>query len=447
MLVSSAHLIDAVRLAEGLAALRGRALAGLAEVTEATRAVLCEGDEVAVRYVTDHLVVGQALGSVPDTVPTVPLEVDLAAQCRALRLKREAQTRTLDLDLRKPNDQKRSRLFHRLRLLDIDWAAPSASQVRSTGTFRETWQLEWAPEFAVAIVEAAVWGTTVEAAATAKVVGGAPTSSLAELTAAVESSLLADLADAVHVLLRALEAKAALDADVHHLMAALPALVRAQRYGDVRETDTSALTEVSESMLIRICSSLPQAVAGMDDDGATALRGLVDKVHAAVLLLPSEERSAVSRDRWLTTLRSLVDRADVNGILLGRMVRHLHDASVLDDVPRRVERALSVGVPAAQKAGWVDGFFADGALLLIHDTELLGLLDGWVSGLDAQQFLDVLPLVRRTFGSFQPAERRSIAGRVQAGRRAAAGPTETTVDAERGRAALATVELILGVSR
>ena len=447
LLVSSAHLIDAVRLAESLAVLRNRPLAGLAEVTEATRAVLCEGDEVAVRFVTDHLVVGQALGSVPDTVPTVPLEADLAARCRSLRLKRESQSRTLDLDLRKANDQERSRLFHRLRLLDIDWAVPAASQVRSTGTFRETWQLEWAPEFAVAIVEAAVWGTTVEAAATAKVVDRAPAASLAELTVTVEGCLLADLPDAVRVLLQALEAKAALDVDVHHLMAALPALVRAQRYGDVRETDTSALAEVTRSMLVRICSSLPQAVASLDDDGALALRALVDKVHAAVLLLPAEEPSTVSRDRWLDTLRSLVDRADVNGLLLGRMVRLLHDASVLDDVPRRVERALSVGVPAAQKAGWVDGFFADGALLLVHDTELLGLLDAWVCGLDPQQFLDVLPLVRRTFGSFEPAERRSIAGRVRAGRRAAAEPVGTSLDAERGRAALATVELILGVSR
>ena len=44
--VSSAHVIEAVRLAEAVAAMRGRPLAGLAEVTEATRSVLCEGDEL-----------------------------------------------------------------------------------------------------------------------------------------------------------------------------------------------------------------------------------------------------------------------------------------------------------------------------------------------------------------------------------------------------------------
>ena len=98
--VSSAHVIEAVRLAETLAGLRRRPLAGLAEVTEATRAVLCDGDELAVRYVTDHLVVGQALGSVNRDVPTVPLEADLTRTCRTLRVRREAQVRFHDLDLR-----------------------------------------------------------------------------------------------------------------------------------------------------------------------------------------------------------------------------------------------------------------------------------------------------------------------------------------------------------
>ena len=45
--VSSAHIIEAVRLAETLAALRTRPLAGLAEITEATKSVMCDGDELA----------------------------------------------------------------------------------------------------------------------------------------------------------------------------------------------------------------------------------------------------------------------------------------------------------------------------------------------------------------------------------------------------------------
>lgn len=242
LLVSSAHVIEAVRLAETLAALRGRPLAGLSEVTDATRAVLCEGDELAVRFVTDELVVGQALGSVSNQVPTVPLEADLLARCRRLRIRREAQPRLHDLDLRKPGDQERSRLFHRLRLLDLDWVRPAESGIASRGTFRETWQSQWRPKYAVALVVASVWGTTVETAATAKVLRLAERGSLTELTERVEASLRADLPAVLERLLAALAARAAVDTDVAHLMDALPGLAQAQRYGDVRDTDTATLT-------------------------------------------------------------------------------------------------------------------------------------------------------------------------------------------------------------
>ena len=202
--VSSAHVIEAVRLAETLATLRNRPLAGLAEVTEATRSVLCDGDELAVRFVTDHLVVGQALGSVNDGVPTVPLEADLTRTCRTLRIRREAQPRLHDLDLRRSIDQARSQLFHRLRLLDLDWIMPAESSVESQGTFRETWQSAWEPEYSVAVVEAAVWGTTVASAASARVESIMRSGTLVELTRAVERCLLADLPQTLSELLQTL---------------------------------------------------------------------------------------------------------------------------------------------------------------------------------------------------------------------------------------------------
>ena len=108
----------------------------------------------------------------------------------------------------------------------------------------------------MAIVEASVWGTTVESAATARVQKIIDEGSLVELTQAVERCLLADLPRALDGLLATLADKAALDADVVHLMDALPALARAQRYGDVRQTDTRALRKVSEVLVVRICAGL-----------------------------------------------------------------------------------------------------------------------------------------------------------------------------------------------
>jgi Family of unknown function (DUF5682) len=212
--------------------------------------------------------------------------------------------------------------------------------------------------------------------------------------------------------------------------------------------------------VVRICAGLPKAVASLDATNAATMRRRIDDVHAAIGLLAESAGDASDmrsgrriaeppthpdvRSRWLDTLAAMIDRSDVHGLLLGRIVRLLLDADRLTDVPVRLARALSAGVPAADKAAWVDGFFSDGALLLIHDAELRRLLDEWVSQLDEAQFVDLLPLLRRTFGTFAPAERRAIAERIALGTKSVERQLSEEVDLELATPALATVDLILG---
>ncbi|MBH0775806.1 DUF5682 family protein [Nocardia bovistercoris] len=442
--VSSAHVIEAVRLAETLAALRNRPLAGLSEVTEAVRAVLCGGDEAMVRVVVAELVVGEALGAVPEGVPTVPLDADLRARIRTLRMKQEPRAKSIDLDLRKERELERSRLLHRLRLLGIDWGVPATGEVRATGTFRESWTLRWRPEFAVAVIEASRWGSTLRTAAAAKILDTAHRDgvTLTELTAALDAALLADLGDATDGLVARLESVAALDHDVTHLLAALPGLVDTLRYGDVRGTDTKALGKLADGLLIRICAGLPGAVTGLDTDAATALRDLLDAAHTAI----NTRDDATASGAWLAALGRLADRGDVHGALVGRAVRLLADGGILDDdddAARRLAAALSVGNTPAAKAAWIDGFLGGRGLLLVHDRELLRLIDSWLASLGEQDFVETLPLLRRTFGAFESGERRAIGRAV---RDTGSTPARArTIDNDRGLLALRAVADILGV--
>ncbi|MFI7328784.1 DUF5682 family protein [Streptomyces rubiginosohelvolus] len=432
--VSTAHVIEAVRLAETLAALRGRPLAGLGETTDAVRAVMCEGSDVPLTLVRDRLIVGESLGEVPDTAPAVPLQRDLTRSQRTLRLKPEASERELDLDLRKETDAARSRLLHRLRLLDVGWGDPVAGR-SSTGTFRESWRLRWEPELHVRVAEAGVWGTTVLTAATAKAASQAvAATALADVTALAEHCLLAELPDALPVVMKALADRAALDADVGHLADALPALARSLRYGDVRSTDTAALTEVAAGLAERICVGLPPACTGLDPDGAEALRGQVEAVHGAIGLLDTgAEPGTGLRGRWDAVLHKLAARDAVAGIIRGRATRLLLDEGRLaeDEAARLMGLALSPGTPPADAAAWIEGFVggaSGGGMLLVHDERLLGLVDAWLTGVPADQFTDVLPLLRRTFSAYEPGVRRTLGELVRRGpvpegaRRADAAP-------------------------
>jgi len=73
---SSASVIEATRLANTLAALRGRALPGLDELNEAALSVFGWDSDLPLRLIERQLVVGEALGEVPGGVPTVPLAQD-----------------------------------------------------------------------------------------------------------------------------------------------------------------------------------------------------------------------------------------------------------------------------------------------------------------------------------------------------------------------------------
>ncbi|WP_037834785.1 MULTISPECIES: DUF5682 family protein [unclassified Streptomyces] len=460
-IVSSAHVIEAVRLAETLAAMRGRPLPGLSETTDAVRAVMCDGSDVPLALVQDRLVVGDVLGEVPSAAPAVPLQRDLARLQRRLRLKPEALERELELDLRKENDAARSRLLHRLRLLGIAWGEPAASR-GSTGTFRETWRLRWEPELSVRVAEAGVWGTTVRTAATAKAEADAVAAQrLDDVTALAERCLLAELPDALPTVMRILADRAALDADIGHLAQALPALVRSLRYGDVRGTDTGALAEVAAGLAERVFVGLPPACAALDADAAEEMRGHVDAVHGAVGLLGDAPATGQGhlRGRWRSVLRVLGARDTVPGVIRGRAVRLLLDDGELaqEEAARLMGLVLSPGTPPADAAAWIEGFVGGGSgggMLLVHDERLLRLVDAWLTGVPAEAFTDVLPLLRRTFSAYEPGVRRTLGELVRRGPGPAGGATAAgsgipgfaaELDPVRADAVLPVVRLLLGL--
>src|SRR5580698_6336149 len=230
------------------------------------------------------------------------------------------------------------------------------------------------------------------------------------------------------------------------------------RYGDVRGTDTGALSAVVDALTVRVCAGLPAAAGGLADDAASALRASLDGMHAALGLHAHGELGAQARDRWLTALSALDGRRDVHGLVAGRVVRLLADGGSLSpqEAAGRFTAALSVGVQAADKAQWAEGFLSGSGLLLAHDRDLLTVLDGWVASLSAQEFLDALPLLRRTFGEFAQPERTSIGRAVRhlsgdgshrrgvvsahSGRGDGAGDADE-LDAERAAGALRTVAM------
>jgi hypothetical protein len=440
---SAAHLVEAVRLAETLAAMRGRAVPSLSELNEAVRACLAMGSDLPLALVRDRLIVGQVMGETPPDAPVAPLAADLEQLARRLRMRPEPGQKTVDLDLRSETDLARSHLLHRLGILGVHWG--QVQQVRGkSGTFHEVWVLAWQPEFAIDLIAASRFGNTIEEAATSSSIETATTAEeLPALTSLVEAVLLADLPPAVEHVVARIADVAAVGSDVPALMDALPPLARVLRYGNVRGTDAAAVSTVVDGLVARICIGLSRAAASLDDDAAAVFARQIDRVHGAIALLDDAD----DRAAWREALRRLADQEDLHGLVAGRATRMLLDEGVIEseDAARRMRLVLSPGADPAVGAGWVEGFLRDSGTILLHDEDLFEAVDRWVTEMPQAAFDNVLPLLRRTIATFTVPERRSIGERILAGRRDRATDTAAGIDELRAAMVMPILARILGV--
>lgn len=403
---STASAVDASRLAEALATVRGRPSVGLSELTDAAQAVLAHGSSLPLQLIDRTLVVGEGLGSVPESTPMVPLAADLARQQRSLRLRPTASTTTVQLDLRREAQLARSVLLHRLALLGVRWGR-QADAGRTTGSFKEAWELRWEPELSVAVVEASLWGTTVQAAAEARVAEEAAGSGdIATLGTLVEQCLLADLPAALRHVVAALAERTARQHDTIALLGTVEPLARTARYGDVRGVDVADVAEVLEAVVVRASVGLRAACSSLDDDAAQAARAAVESAHRGVALVHDDSL----REPWHRALAAVAEDDAIHGLVAGRANRLLLDADEIDrdTAAARLSRHLSRATDGPAAAAWLDGFLAGEALLLLYGEDLLAIIDDWLASVPEEAFEDLLPLVRRTFARYQPAERRQI---------------------------------------
>jgi len=440
---SSASVIEAVRLGHSLAALRDRPVPGLSEFNDAVRAVFCFGDDTPMQLIAEKLIVGELLGQVPEATPSLPLQQDLQREQKRLRLPPEATHNIRDLDLRKPNDLDRSRLLHRLRLLDIPWG--TIERATGKGTFREMWRLQWQPEFSVAVIEANVWGNTVSSAASARARSDADRlQELPALTALVENALLADLPEAIDHIMTRLEQIAALSNDIPHAMEALPALAGVLRYGNVRQTETAMVQKVVNGLVTRIVIGLPNACSALNDEAAEEMYDRLTQVHGALLTLQDADLTS----DWNRVLVQLVNQQDIHGVIAGRCCRLLFEQKLLaaDEVERRMGLAIAPAVEPAKSMAWIDGFLRGSGLILLHNEELWQILNAWVCSVKTEIFPQLLPLLRRTFSTFSAPERSQIGSLARRGAgRSNVSSTADSLDEDRARKVLPLVAQILGL--
>ncbi|MBK8921982.1 MAG: hypothetical protein IPM81_10790 [Saprospirales bacterium] len=440
--LSPAHVLEAVRLAETLAALRNTLLPGIEELCEAAISVLCEGAEKPFELIERHLVIGDVLGAVPDTVPAVPLKADFEEQLRKNRLKISTEAQSLALDLREGAHLRKSQFLHRLLLLQIPWAKTEAVEGRKEGGFHENWTLKWLPDYEIRLIEAGAWGNTVAEAATRRARHRTrQTEQLPELVRLLESALKAGLTPAMPAIFEKLQQMSALAHDAPALADAVLPLVEVLRYGHARQMDLPAIGRLLEQIVPRVCIQLPGSCRGINEDVAADMLKRILAVHRALHLWRPERLTSL----WVSALEDIAGQAAP--LLAGLAARLLFEQKswAPGETALAMQFRLSHAQPPVEAAQWLDGFLHGSGLLLIHQPALWQLVQQWVDGLAEPGFPELLPLLRRTFSRFSGPEREKMLdlARQGGGRQAALAGEPEDWDAARAELVRPILDMVL----
>ena len=416
-LTSSAEVIEAVRLAQTLCAMRGSKYPALSDLRDASVTTMGHGQFSELALAAADTEIGKKIGFLPQGVARTSVQEDFYRQLKELRLEkfRTAQLQRLDLDLREKlnvksegaalADLRRSFFLHRLRVLGVHFAAllPSRQEGASWG---EYWELRWTPEAEIEIVESALMGDTIQGAAAFALKERADQSaSLGEAASIFQDAFLCGMpAAAQHALsvLQGLGVDAAAIADVADTAARLSLVVR---YGDLRRFDAEPVVPLVKQLYLRACLTLAEACA-CDAQAAQAVTKAMDQLNTLQL-----SHDFLEAARWISLLGELSDRDDLNTRCSGFAMAILLERGAVDEdlLAREVARRLSPGVPADLGAGWFEGLAGKNRYALIARLSLWRQLDSYLSGLDDETFRRALVFLRRAFADFSPKEKNDIA--------------------------------------
>ncbi len=415
---SSASVIEAVRLANVLSAMKGGSHPVLEDLHDAVVTCFGAGDLAVVAEAINKVDIGTAIGALPDGVSQTPVQEDMRQALKRLKLSayQSAVAQDLSLDLRENLkvktkeaafiDLNRSTFFHRLQVLGIHFATEqSVSQEKAS--WAEKWVLQWTPEVEIEIVEANLKGETLEIA-TAFVLkeqlGECQDISVVAriIRQACECQLTDIFSNALSTLQRLL-VETTNFAETANAALQLSVLIQ---YGDLRQFNLEPLKPLLQQLFLR--ASLLLLDASYCDEKAS--KPVLEAINT-MERIGDQQYDLVDLDTWHQQLIQLAWHDDVNSKLSGIAFAILleHNLATEEECGREVSRRLSAGVPADLGASWFEGFSGRNRYALLSRTIIWQELDQYIRQLDEEQFMRSVVFLRRAFSSFEPNQKNSIA--------------------------------------
>jgi hypothetical protein len=416
-IVSSAEVIEAVRLAGVLSRMRGSRYPCLQDLKDAAVTTMGHGNysELAVAFADTEI--GKTIGYLPEGVARTSVQEDFYRQLKKLKLERfrSAELQRLDLDLREKLtvksrdaaflDLNRSFFLHRLRILGIHFANNLRSK-QDQANWGEYWELRWSPEVEIEVVESSLLGDTIEGAAAFSLKERADQAvSIDQAAEIFQDAFLCGMPGAAAHALNVLQSLSVDAAALTEVASTADRLAMVVRYGDLRKFDPQPVVPLIAQLFLRAKLTLEEA-CNCDAKSAGAVTQAMDRLNVLQLTL-----DFLDEESWVRLLERISDRDDLNTKCSGFAMAVLLERGIATEelLAREVSRRLSPGVPADLGAGWFEGLAGKNRYALIARLSLWRHLSAYLDGLDEETFRRALVFLRRAFADFTPAEKSDIA--------------------------------------
>lgn len=414
---SSAEVIEALRLANTLAEMRGGRQPSLSDLRDAAVTCMGHGTFGEISVSCADVEIGTKIGSLPEGSVSTSVQQDFMRQLGELNLERfrTAAAEELKLDLRENLrvkseksaflDLNRSFFLHRLRVLDIGFGTLRSNSGDNEHT--EIWELRWSPECEIRLVESSLLGgDTIEQACAMKLTESLyAAQSLPEAAKILADAFLCGIIGAVKTAVLAVQRLAAdcvSAADCGGTIGTLSAIVR---FGSIRRLDTEPLSELMKQLYLRFCLSLPLEWT-CDENAAHELMKAISRTNDAVM-----SHDFLDEERFLSLLLELSDSDMASPLLSGFGCAVLTDRGKIssEKLSELISRRLSKGTPPAEGALWFEGLAQKNRRALIARLSIWEKLCSFIAELSDEEFKPTLVCLRRTFAEFSPSEKADIA--------------------------------------
>jgi hypothetical protein len=426
--VSPADSIAASTLAHGLKMIRGHealaridVLDGLASalVKDSLEAPLPWNRRGTLLARTDPMLVeivaafsGDRIGKLAPETPRPPLVHDAFAELENVGIELTRTAKVISVSMTDEKGLRKSRVLHRLRVLGIPgFTLKRAMKLKRGETdLSEQWSVQRALDADAALVEAAMFGATLESATVGKLehrTGAGK--NIAELAEILGDAVLCGIHTLTGRLLADVTAIVGREPSLGLIGAALTRLLALWHHdailGSAHAQDLGRVVALVYDRGLWLVEGIQGATAAYDKGLVDAIVSLRDTLrHGGGAL-------ALSQDNALGLCMRKMQDADAPSSIRGAMLGFAWSIAGSDPTLVPVDRAVrSVrGTPTDRLGDMLAGLFALAREEVRGTEAVLGAVDEAITGMERHEFLIAAPALRLAFNFFPPREKLDIA--------------------------------------